>query len=116
SFITNSGSPLTSFLLVAAVTDSSGPHKRLSNFIVPAGTPGLTVEPAYRKLGWRASDTHPLSFQDCKVSDENLLGELHRGLPQFLWTLDKARVGIAAISVGLAQAALDAALAYAKQR
>lgn len=115
-FITNSGTSLTSFLLVAAVTGEEQQGQKLSTFIVPAGTAGLTVEPGYRKLGWRASDTHPLSFHECAVPGESLLGEAHRGLPQLLWTLDKARVGLAAMAAGLAQACLDSALAYAKQR
>lgn len=116
-FITNSGSSLTSFLLVAARTgqDQKGGHT-LSNFIVPAGTAGLSVGPAYRKLGWRASDTHPVFLQNVQVPGESLLGAAQKGLGQFLSTLDHARVGIAAMAVGLAQASLDLAVTYAKQR
>ena len=84
--------------------------------MVPAGTPGFTVEPAYRKLGWHASDTHGLSFADCRVPAGNLLGERGRGFSQFLAILDDGRIAITALAVGLAQACLDACLDYAGSR
>jgi alkylation response protein AidB-like acyl-CoA dehydrogenase len=83
---------------------------------VPSGTPGLTVEPAYRKLGWHASDTHGLSFTNCRVPAANLLGERGRGFSQFLATLDDGRIAISALAVGLAQACLDACVEYAGTR
>src|SRR5690606_18447665 len=82
----------------------------------PAGTPGLIVEPAYDKLGWHISDTHPLTFVDVAVPAENLLGTRGRGYAQFLATLDDGRVAIAALAVGLIQACLDECLQYAGQR
>jgi short-chain 2-methylacyl-CoA dehydrogenase len=84
--------------------------------MVPAGTPGFTAEKAYDKLGWHASDTHPLSFEDCRVPAENLLGERGRGYAQFLATLDDGRVAISALSVGCMQACLDLCVAYAGER
>ena len=88
----------------------------ISAIILPSGTPGFTVEPAYDKLGWHASDTHPLSFDDCHVPEGNLLGERGRGYAQFLATLDDGRVAIAALAVGCIQACLDASLQYAGER
>ncbi|MBI4311129.1 MAG: acyl-CoA dehydrogenase family protein [Chloroflexi bacterium] len=117
SFITNSGTPMTEFAIVAAVTSQGGNGKRaISNIIVPSNTPGFTVGPQYRKLGWRASATHPLYFQDCRVPASNLLGEEGRGLPQFLWSLDIARIAISAMAVGLMDACLDISLHYAQSR
>jgi butyryl-CoA dehydrogenase len=117
AFITNPGTPMTAFVLVAAVSghDEVG-HEEISTFIVPSGTPGFSVGPPYRKLGWHASDTRPLYFDDCRVPDSNLLGGRGRGLAQFLWALDGARVGLAAIAVGLADTCLQLALAHAKSR
>jgi len=112
AFITNSGTPITSLITVAARTAPG----EISTIIVPAGTPGLVVDPPYRKLGWRASDTHGLHFEDCRVPEENLLGERGRGFSQFLTILDGGRVAIAAMSVGIAQACLEQAVAYAKER
>jgi alkylation response protein AidB-like acyl-CoA dehydrogenase len=83
---------------------------------VPAGTPGFTVEPAYDKVGWRASDTHPLSFDDVHVPADHLLGERGRGYANFLRTLDEGRIAIAALAVGAAQGCIDESVAYAKQR
>jgi butyryl-CoA dehydrogenase len=111
-FITNSGTDITSLVSVTART---GPDE-ISTIIVPAGTPGLTVEPAYRKMGWHASDTHGLQFDDCRVPVGNVLGERGRGYQQFLEILDDGRVAVAALAVGLAQGCLDQSLEYAKVR
>ncbi|HET7389015.1 MAG TPA: acyl-CoA dehydrogenase family protein [Nocardioidaceae bacterium] len=120
-FITNSGSEITSLVTVTARTGvSSGSdgtqRPEVSTIIVPADTPGFTAEPAYDKLGWHASDTHPLTFTGARVPEGNLLGERGRGFAQFLATLDDGRVAIAALSVGCIQACLDMAVAYAGQR
>ena len=112
AFITNSGTAITS---VVTVTARTGPDE-ISAILVPAGTRGLTVEPAYRKLGWHASDTHGLVLEDCRVPAANLLGERGRGFHQFLATLDDGRIAIAALALGLGQACLEASVAYAKER
>ncbi|WAB80874.1 acyl-CoA dehydrogenase family protein [Microcella daejeonensis] len=116
-FITNSGTPRTELVTVTAVTgrDEAG-RPELSAFLVPSGTPGFTVEPAYDKVGWNASDTHPLTFQKARVPAENLLGERGRGYANFLQTLTEGRVAIAALGVGVAQGCLDEALRYAGER
>jgi alkylation response protein AidB-like acyl-CoA dehydrogenase len=114
-FITNAGTEISGCVAITAVTSSEG-RREISNVIVPNGTPGYTVGPAYRKLGWRASDTRPLSFVDCRVPEANLLGRRGGGFRQFMKVLDGGRIGVAAMGVGLAQGALDEALAYAKQR
>ena len=111
-FITNSGTPITSLVTVTART---GPAE-ISALIIPAGTPGFVVEPAYRKMGWHASDTHGLRFEDCRVPAENLLGERGRGFRQFLAILDEGRVAIAAMAVGLAQGCLEHSVSYAGER
>ncbi len=116
-FITNSGSSITSVVSVTArtgVSDSGRPE--ISAIIVPAGTPGFVAEPAYDKLGWHISDTHPLTFTDCRVPSDNLLGERGRGYAQFLATLDDGRVAIAALAVGLIQACVDLCVQYAGER
>ena len=112
SFITNSGSPITQHV---AITARTGPDE-ISTIIVPSGTEGFVVEKAYDKLGWNLSDTHGLSFEDCRVPEENLLGPRGRGFAQFLAVLDDGRIAIAALAVGLAQACLDHSLRYAKER
>ncbi|MCH7670260.1 MAG: acyl-CoA dehydrogenase family protein [Acidobacteria bacterium] len=112
AFITNSGSTLTSLVTVTAVTGDN----EISTIIVPSGTPGFHVEPQYRKMGWHASDTHGLSFTDCRVPAENLLGERGRGFRQFLATLDDGRIAISALAVGLIQGCLEECVSYAKQR
>ncbi len=116
-FITNSGTEISAGVTVTAV---SGKNKRggpeISAFMIPTGTPGYHVLESYRKLGWHSSDTHPLSFENCEVPSETLLGERGGGYRQFLNTLTGGRIAIAALSVGLAQACLDASLAYAKER
>ncbi|GAA2754902.1 acyl-CoA dehydrogenase family protein [Actinopolymorpha rutila] len=116
-FITNSGTPITSLVTVTSRTGQDGDGSpEISAIIVPAGTPGFTVEPAYRKLGWHASDTHPLSFDNCRVPADHLLGERGSGFRQFLATLDEGRIAIAALATGLAQGCLDEATEYAKTR
>jgi len=111
-FITNAGTDISGFVTITARTGEN----EISNILVPNGTPGYTVEKAYRKMGWKASDTRPLAFADCRVPEENLLGPRGDGFKQFLRTLDGGRIGVSAMGVGLAQGALDEALAYAKQR
>ena len=116
-FITNSGSELTSIVTVTARTGTrEDGSAEISTIIVPSGTPGFTAEKAYDKLGWHASDTHPLSFVDVRVPEENLLGERGRGYAQFLATLDDGRVAIAALAVGCIQACLDLSVQYAGER
>ena len=116
-FITNSGSTITSLVTVTAKTGTRPDGRpEISAIIVPSGTPGFVAEPGYDKLGWHISDTHPLSFTDCRVPEENLLGERGRGFAQFLAILDDGRVAISALAVGLIQACLDECLRYAKDR
>jgi short/branched chain acyl-CoA dehydrogenase len=112
AFITNSGSSITSLVTITARTGDD----EISTIVVPSGAPGFTVEPGYRKMGWRASDTHGLTFEDCRVPAENLLGERGRGFHQFLATLDDGRIAIAAMAVGVLQACLDESVAYANER
>src|SRR6476659_9733267 len=116
-FITNSGSEITSLVTVTARTGTrENGTPEISTIIVPSGTPGFTAEKAYDKLGWHASDTHPLSFADVRVPEANLLGERGRGYAQFLATLDDGRVAIAALAVGCIQACLEMSLQYAGER
>ena len=137
-FITNAGTDISGVVCITAVTgsdeavaetggttdgSSSSParaggtvHKEISNILVPNGTPGYEPGAPYRKMGWNASDTRPLSFSDCRVPEQNLLGPRGQGFKQFLHILDIGRIGVAAMGVGLAQGALDEALAYAKER
>ncbi|MDX5317889.1 MAG: acyl-CoA dehydrogenase family protein [Actinomycetes bacterium] len=116
-FITNSGSDITSLVTVTARTGTTDAGKaEISTIIVPSGTPGFTAEKAYDKLGWHASDTHPLTFEDARVPESNLLGERGRGFAQFLATLDDGRVAIAALAVGAIQACLDMSVEYAGER
>jgi alkylation response protein AidB-like acyl-CoA dehydrogenase len=117
AFITNSGTSITGLVTATAVTDrTSDGHKEISAFIVPAGTPGLAVSKSYSKVGWNCSDTHGLSFVDCRVPKANLLGERGRGYAQFLSILDEGRIAIAAVSVGLAQGCVDECVRYAHER
>jgi alkylation response protein AidB-like acyl-CoA dehydrogenase len=111
-FITNAGTDISGGVTITARTGEN----EISNIIVPNGTPGYTVEAAYRKMGWNASDTRPLAFDDARVPEQNLLGPRGKGFHQFLHTLDGGRIGVSAMGVGLAQGALDEALAYAKER
>jgi short/branched chain acyl-CoA dehydrogenase len=116
-FITNSGTDITGLVTVTAVTGRKDDGRpRISSIIVPAGTPGFTVAAPYSKVGWNASDTRELSFQDVRVPKANLLGELGRGYAQFLRILDEGRVAIAALATGLAQGCVDESVAYAKER
>lgn len=117
SFITNSGTNLTKLVTLTAVTgeDERG-RKGISSFLVEVPTPGFIVEPAYDKVGWHASDTHPLTFNDLRVPEENLLGELNRGYANFLHILDEGRIAIAALAVGAAQGCVDESVKYANQR
>jgi short/branched chain acyl-CoA dehydrogenase len=112
AFITNSGTPITTLVTVTARTDD----REISSIVVPAGTPGLVVEPPYRKMGWHASDTHGLTLDSCRVPEDHLLGPRGSGFRSFLAILDDGRVAISALAVGLARACLDEAVAYAKQR
>ena len=115
-FITNSGTDISGCVSITAVTGERDGRKEISNLIVPAGTPGYVVGEAYRKMGWNASDTRPLSFEGCRVPEANLLGRRGDGFKNFLHILDGGRIGVAAMGVGLAQGALDEAIAYAKER
>lgn len=116
-FITNSGSSITSVVTVTARTGTRENGKpEISTIMIPSGTPGFTAEKGYDKLGWHASDTHPLSFDGARVPADHLLGERGRGYAQFLATLDDGRVAIAALAVGCIQACLDMALEYAGER
>jgi butyryl-CoA dehydrogenase len=116
SFITNSGTPITGFVVVACRTEEEDGANGVSTIVVPADTPGFSVGPPYKKLGWRSSDTHELSFEGCRVPEDHLLGERGKGLAQCLAALDDGRISIAALSVGLAQGCLDASVAYARDR
>ena len=111
-FITNAGTEISGLVSITARTGED----EISNLIVPNGTPGYEQGEPYRKMGWNASDTRPLTFTDCRVPADNLLGHRGHGFSQFLQVLDIGRIGVAAMGVGLAQGALDEALAYAKER
>ncbi|MEV7758172.1 acyl-CoA dehydrogenase family protein [Microbacterium sp. NPDC089180] len=115
-FITNSGTDITRFVTVTAVTGRTGDRPEISTIIVPNGTPGFTVGPAYDKVGWNASDTHPLTFDGVRVPAANLLGERGQGFKNFLRTLDEGRVAIAALATGAAEGCLEAAVDYARSR
>ena len=111
-FITNAGTDISGVVCITARTGG----EEISNVIVPKGAPGYEIGEPYRKMGWNASDTRPLTFTDCRVPEENLLGPRGAGFKQFLHVLDIGRIGVAAMGVGLAQGALDQALAYARER
>jgi short/branched chain acyl-CoA dehydrogenase len=122
-FITNAGTDISGVVCITAVTGEtpatdrgSTGTKEISNIVVANGTPGYEQGEPYRKMGWNASDTRPLTFSDCHVPEQNLLGPRGEGFKQFLHILDIGRIGVAAMGVGLAQGALDQALAYAKER
>ncbi|GGC63345.1 acyl-CoA dehydrogenase family protein [Hoyosella rhizosphaerae] len=116
-FITNSGTDITALVTATAVTgvDSNG-KKEISTIIVPADTPGFTAQPGYSKVGWHASDTHPLTFDDVRVPEGNLLGQQGRGYANFLRILDEGRIAIAALATGVAQGCVDECVRYAKER
>jgi short-chain 2-methylacyl-CoA dehydrogenase len=111
-FITNAGTDITGCVTITARTGED----EISNILVPNGTPGYEIGEPYRKMGWNASDTRPLAFEDCRVPEQNLVGMRGHGFRQFLQTLDGGRIGVSAMGVGLAQGALDEALGYAKER
>jgi alkylation response protein AidB-like acyl-CoA dehydrogenase len=119
-FITNAGTDISGVVVITAVTESGtgrgSSGREISNILVERGTPGYEQGEPYRKMGWHASDTRPLSFTDCRVPAENLVGERGSGLRQFFHVLDIGRIGVAAMGIGLAQGALEQALAYAKER
>jgi alkylation response protein AidB-like acyl-CoA dehydrogenase len=115
-FITNAGTDVSGHVAITARTGDRAHPNEISNIIVENGTPGYEQGTPYRKMGWNASDTRPLSFDAARVPEENLLGPRGAGFKQFLHILDIGRIGVAAMGVGLAQGALDEALAYAKQR
>ena len=114
AFITNSGTPITSVILVAARDEEA--DGEITTIVVPAGTPGLTVGPGYRKVGWRASDTHEVVFEGCRVPAEHVIGARGRGYAQFLETLADGRIAIAALSVGLARGCLEESVRYMGER
>ncbi|MBG6083837.1 acyl-CoA dehydrogenase family protein [Zhihengliuella flava] len=120
-FITNSGTDITQHVTVTAVTGQTerkdgSIKKEISTIIVPTDTEGFTAEPAYNKVGWNASDTHPLTLKNVRVPEENLLGERGRGYANFLSILDEGRVAIAALATGAAQGCVDESVRYAKER
>lgn len=115
-FITNAGTDITGCVTITAVTGQSERGPEISNIIVPNGTDGYVIGEPYRKMGWNASDTRPLTFEDARVPEGNLLGPRGEGFRQFLQILDGGRISVAAMGVGLAQGALDEALKYAKER
>src|SRR5688572_23155610 len=115
-FITNAGTDISGCVTITAVTGDGDGKKEISNLIVPNGTPGYEPGEPYRKMGWNASDTRPLTFDDARVPEGNLLGPRGDGFKQFLHILDGGRIGVAAMGVGMAQGALDEALKYAKER
>ena len=115
-FITNAGTEISGHVTITAVTGEGNGRPEISNIIVPNGTPGYEQGEPYRKVGWHASDTRPLTFTDCRVPEANLLGERGTGLKQCLSGLDSGRIGVAAMAVGLAQGAFEQALAYAGER
>ncbi|GHO67180.1 acyl-CoA dehydrogenase [Ktedonobacter sp. SOSP1-52] len=116
-FITNAGTNITGGVTITAVTGQRPDgRKEITNLIVPKGTPGYVIGNPYKKMGWKASDTRPLSFEECMVPEGNILGKRGDGFKQFMQILDAGRVAIAALSVGLAQACLDEALSYARER
>src|ERR687897_457479 len=115
-FITNTGTDISGCVTITAVTGRDDGQKEISNIIVPNGTPGYEQGEPYRKMGWNASDTRPLTFDDCRVPESSVLGRRGDGFKNFLHILDGGRIGVSAMAVGLAQGALDEALAYAKER
>ncbi|HEY0757236.1 MAG TPA: acyl-CoA dehydrogenase family protein [Ktedonobacteraceae bacterium] len=116
-FITNAGTEITGGVTITAMTGMRPDgHKEITNIIVPKNTPGYHIDKPYKKMGWKASDTRPLTFEDCTIPAEDILGERGDGFKQFMQILDAGRIAIAALSVGIAQACLDEALSYAQTR
>jgi alkylation response protein AidB-like acyl-CoA dehydrogenase len=120
-FITNSGTDITRLVTVTAVTDTTtrddgSVKKEISTFLVPTDTPGFTAEKAYNKVGWNASDTHPLTLKDVRVPEKSLLGTRGRGYANFLQILDEGRIAIAALATGAAQGCVEQSIQYAKER
>ncbi len=116
-FITNAGTAMTGGITLAAATGRRPDGRpEVTNIIVPQGTPGYHIGQPLKKMGWRASDTRALTFEDCQVPEENVLGRRGEGFQQFMQILDAGRVAIAALSVGLAQACLDESVKYSKER
>jgi alkylation response protein AidB-like acyl-CoA dehydrogenase len=115
-FITNAGTEISGCVTITAVTGSGDGEREISNLIVPSGTPGYELGEPYRKMGWNASDTRPLTFSACRVPEANLLGPRGHGFKQFMQILDGGRIAVAAMGVGLAQGALDEAISYATER
>lgn len=113
-FITNVGTDISAFVTIAAVTGQE--PREITNFVVPTGTPGYDIGSGYRKVGWHASDTRDLYFDDCRVPAENQLGERGRGFANFLAVLDEGRIAIAALAVGLIQGCVDECVRYATER
>ena len=117
AFITNAGTDMTGGVTITAITGTRPDGRNeITNVVVPKGTAGYDIGKPYKKMGWKASDTRPLAFEECAVPEENILGQRGEGFKQFMQILDAGRVAIAALSVGLAQACLDEALSYAQQR
>ncbi|MBI4321128.1 MAG: acyl-CoA dehydrogenase family protein [Chloroflexi bacterium] len=116
AFITNSGTRMSGFVTITAVTGYVNGQREVSSIIVPEGTPGYAKGEPYKKLGWHASDTHELSFVDCRVPRANLLGQRGNGFKQFMEVLDAGRISVAAIGVGMAQGCLEMSLNHARQR
>ncbi len=115
-FITNAGTEMSGMVVITAVTGGDSERREISNILIPNGTAGYELGQPYRKMGWNASDTRPLTFDDCRVPAENLVGQRGAGLRQFLHVLAIGRIGVAAMGVGLAQGAFEQALEYAKER
>jgi alkylation response protein AidB-like acyl-CoA dehydrogenase len=115
-FITNSGTTITSLVTITALTNPPGAQREISTIVVPVPTPGLEVGPSYSKVGWHASDTHPLGLVGVRVPEDHLLGERGRGYANFLSILDEGRIAIAALGVGAAQGCVDESVAYAGER
>ncbi len=117
AFITNAGTNITGGVTITAVTGMRPDgHKEITNIIVPKETAGYSIGRAYKKMGWKASDTRPLTFEDCLIPAKDILGQPGAGFKQVMQILDAGRVAIAALSVGLAQACFDEALSYATTR
>ena len=115
-FITNSGTDITRLVTVTAVTGGTAERREISAILIPVPATGFIVEPAYNKVGWNASDTHPLTFIDVRVPEGNLLGKRGRGYANFLQILDEGRIAIAALATGAAQGCVDECVKYARER